>query len=166
MPGTLYLVSTPIGNDGDITLRAIKTLSDVDFIACEHIKAANVLLRRLSIEKPIIECFGSNRLQITKQIMTRLNQGESCALISDAGSPAIADPGEYYVRACLALGIRVVSVPGPCAAIAALTVSGLQTGRFTFEGFLSKAKKSRYEHLEGLKIERWTMIFYEVSRKL
>jgi 16S rRNA (cytidine1402-2'-O)-methyltransferase len=166
MPGILYLVSIPIGNNDDITLRGIKTLSEADFIACEHIDAANALLKRLSIEKPIVECYGSNRIQISERILERINRGESCALISDAGTPAIADPGEYYVRVCLKAGIRVVSVPGPCAAVAALSVSGLHTGRFTFEGFLSGAKKNRHRRLEELKYEYRTMVFYEVSRKL
>jgi 16S rRNA (cytidine1402-2'-O)-methyltransferase len=166
MSGLLYLIGTPIGNPEDITLRGMKALSSADFVAGEHKEPTDALLKSLGDQKPVITCFGRVREYTAGLILRRLAQGETGALVTDAGMPAVADPGEAIVKACLKAEIKVVCVPGPCAALAALAVSGLDTGRFTFEGFLSKAAKSRRARLEELKSERRTMIFYEVQRKL
>ena len=166
MAGTLYLVGTPIGNLGDFSARGIETLKAVDFIAAEDTRVTLKLLNRFEIKKPLISYHEHNKADMGERIISRLLSGESAALVSDAGMPAISDPGEVLVRQCAAEGIAVCPIPGACAAVSALAVSGLQTGRFTFEGFISTAKKSRTEHLEGLKREARTMIIYEAPHKL
>jgi len=164
--GTLFLVATPIGNLGDISARAIQTFENVDFIAAEDTRVTLKLLGHLGIKKPLVSYFEHNRLKSGEKILGRLLSGESCALVSDAGTPAISDPGEDLVRLCTDSGVSIITIPGPCAAISALCMSGLKSGRFTFEGFLSTSKKSRFEHLTELKTEKRTMIFYEAPHKL
>jgi len=166
MAGMLYLVPTPIGNLGDISQRCRETLETVDFIAAEDTRVSLKLLNHLGIKKPLVSYYEHNRAESGPRITARLLAGESCALVSDAGSPAISDPGEDLVALCAEAGITVTAIPGPCAAITALSISGLPTGRFTFEGFLSTNKKSRREHLEALSGEQRTMIFYEAPHKL
>ena len=166
MPGMLYLVPTPIGNLKDISIRCRQTLEEVDFIAAEDTRVTLKLLNHLEIKKPLISYFEHNKAQKGDWIVERILAGETCALVSDAGSPAISDPGEDLVKQCAAAGITVCAIPGPCALITALSISGQATGRFCFEGFLSTAKKSRREHLESLKNEQRTMIFYEAPHKL
>ena len=166
MAGTLYLVPTPIGNLGDISPRAKKTLTEADFIAAEDTRVSLKLLNHLELKKPLVSYYEHNKNESGPRIVERLLAGESCALVTDAGSPAISDPGEDLVALCAKAGICVCAIPGPCAAVTALSVSGLPTGRFCFEGFLSTNKKSRREHLDSLKSERRTMIFYEAPHKL
>lgn len=164
--GTLYLVATPIGNMSDLSERALKVLSEVDFIAAEDTRNSGVMLSRLGISKPMISYYEHNKHGRGEIIVSRLLEGQSCALITDAGTPAVSDPGEDIVRLCAERGIPVTSVPGCCAAITALTLSALPTRRFCFEGFLSAAKNERRERLDELKNERRTMIFYEAPHKL
>ena len=164
--GTLYLVATPIGNLADLSERAVKVLSEVDFIAAEDTRNSMRLLTHLDIHKPMVSYFEHNKRERGEQIAQRLEVGESCALVTDAGTPAISDPGEDLVALCAQRGIKVSSVPGPVASITALTLSGLSTGRFTFEGFLSTNKSERRERLEELKTERRTMLFHEAPHKL
>lgn len=166
MSGILYLVATPIGNLGDITKRAADILSSVDFIAAEDTRVTLKLLNHLAIKKPIVSYYEHNRAESGERIRDRILSGETCALVTDAGTPAISDPGEDLVRLCAAAGIIVQAIPGACAVVTALALSGLPTGRFTFEGFLSTARKSRFEHLQELKAEKRTMIFYEAPHKL
>ena len=166
MPGMLYLVPTPIGNLGDISQRCRETLEAADFIAAEDTRVSLKLLNHLGIKKSLVSYFEHNKAFKGEQIVQRILAGETCALVSDAGSPAISDPGEDLVKQCAAAGITVCAIPGPCAVITALSISGQATGRFCFEGFLSTAKKSRREHLESLKKEQRTMIFYEAPHKL
>ena len=166
MAGMLYLVPTPIGNLGDISIRCRQTLEQADFIAAEDTRVSLKLLNHLGIKKSLVSYFEHNKAQKGEQIVARILAGETCALVSDAGSPAISDPGEDLVKQCAAAGITVCAIPGPCAVITALSISGQSTGRFCFEGFLSTAKKSRKEHLESLKTETRTMIFYEAPHKL
>lgn len=166
MAGTLYLVPTPIGNLGDISPRAKKTLAEADFIAAEDTRVSLKLLNHLELKKPLVSYYEHNKNESGPRIVERLLAGESCALVTDAGSPAISDPGEDLVALCAKAGVCVCAIPGPCAAVTALSVSGLPTGRFCFEGFLSTNKKSRREHLDSLKSERHTMIFYEAPHKL
>ncbi len=166
MSGSLTLVPTPIGNLGDISPRAIEALRSADFIAAEDTRVTLKLLNYLQIKKPLVSYYEHNKVESGAAILLRIQQGENCTLVSDAGSPAISDPGEDLVRLCSANGIRVSAIPGPCAAITALSISGLPTGRFCFEGFLSVNKKSRKAHLESLKSEERTMIFYEAPHKL
>ena len=166
MSGTLYVVGTPIGNLGDFPPRAQETLAQADFIAAEDTRVTLKLLNHFGIKKPMVSYFEHNKYQRGEIICDRIEQGETCALVSDAGMPAISDPGEMLVAQCAQRGIPVVVVPGPSAVVAALAVSGLPTGRFTFEGFLSTAKKSRREHLEEVRSERRTMVFYEAPHKL
>ncbi len=163
---TLYVVGTPIGNLGDFSPRAAETISNVDFIAAEDTRVTIKLLNHLGIKKPMVSYFEHNKAMRTKEICSRILSGESCAVVSDAGMPCISDPGEDLVRECGNLGIKTVVIPGPSALISALCVSGLATGRFTFEGFISVNKKSRKEHLDSLKGEKRTMIFYEAPHKL
>jgi 16S rRNA (cytidine1402-2'-O)-methyltransferase len=162
----LYLVPTPIGNLGDISQRCRATLESVDFIAAEDTRVTLKLLNHLGIKKSLVSYYEHNKAFKGDQIVERILNGETCALVSDAGSPAISDPGEDLVKQCAAAGIVVCAIPGPCAAITALSISGQSTGRFCFEGFLSTAKKSRRSHLESLKKETRTMIFYEAPHKL
>ena len=166
MAGMLYLVPTPIGNLGDISIRCRETLESVDFIAAEDTRVSIKLLNHLGIKKSLVSYFEHNKAQKGNVIVDRILAGENCALVSDAGSPAISDPGEDLVRQCAEAGITVCAIPGPCAVITALSISGQSTGRFCFEGFLSTAKKSRREHLDSLKDERRTMVFYEAPHKL
>ncbi len=166
LAGTLYLVATPIGNLADLSERAIKVLSEVDFIAAEDTRNSMRLLTHLGISKPMVSYFEHNKRERGEQIAARLENGESCALITDAGTPAISDPGEDMVALCAARGIPVTSVPGPVASITALTLSGLPTGRFTFEGFLSVNKAERRSHLSSLANETRTMLFHEAPHKL
>lgn len=166
MAGMLYLVPTPIGNLGDISARCRQTLEDADFIAAEDTRVTLKLLNHLGIKKSLVSYYEHNKAFRGDKIVERILSGETCALVSDAGSPAISDPGEDLVKQCAAAGIPVCAIPGPCAAITALSISGQATGRFCFEGFLSTAKKSRREHLESLKSEQRTMIFYEAPHKL
>ncbi len=164
--GTLYLVATPIGNLADISERAVKVLSEVDFIAAEDTRNTMRLLGYLGIQKNMVSYFEHNKRTHGPIICERLLAGESCALVTDAGTPAISDPGEDIVALCAEKNIPVTSVPGPCAAILALTLSGLSTSRFYFEGFLSAEKKERRKRLEELKNERATLIFHEAPHKL
>ena len=166
MAGTLYLVGTPIGNLGDFSPRAVETLRSVDFIAAEDTRVTLKLLNHFEIRKPLICYFEHNRAEMGEKLLNRLLAGESCALVTDAGMPAISDPGEDIVRQCAAHGVTVAAVPGPSALVTALALSGLPTQRFTFEGFLSTTTKNRREHLESLKGEKRTMIFYEAPHKL
>ena len=166
MSGKLYLVGTPIGNLGDFSPRAMETLEQVDFIAAEDTRVTLKLLNHFDIRKPMVSYFEHNKYASGAKIFERIANGESCALVTDAGMPAISDPGEDIVRMCAENGIEVVTVPGPSALISAIALSALPTGRFCFEGFLSTANKSRREHLESLKNERRTMIFYEAPHKL
>ncbi len=166
MSGMLYLVPTPIGNLSDISIRCRETLENADFIAAEDTRVSLKLLNHLGIKKSLVSYFEHNKAQKGEQIVQRILAGETCALVSDAGSPAISDPGEDLVKQCAEAGITVCAIPGPCAAITALSISGQATGRFCFEGFLSTAKKSRREHLESLQSETRTMIFYEAPHKL
>ena len=166
MPGMLCLVPTPIGNLGDISPRARAALSDADFIAAEDTRVTRKLLNYLEIKKPLVSYYEHNKHESGPKIVERLLEGQTCALVSDAGSPAISDPGEDLVRLCADAGVTVCAIPGPCAAITALSISGLPTGRFCFEGFLSTNKKNRQARLDGLRQEHRTMIFYEAPHKL
>ncbi len=166
MAGMLYLVPTPIGNLGDISTRCRETLEQADFIAAEDTRVSLKLLNHLGIKKSLVSYYEHNKAQKGQFIVDRILAGETCALVSDAGSPAISDPGEDLVKQCAAAGITVCAIPGPCAVITALSISGQSTGRFCFEGFLSTAKKSRREHLDSLQKEQRTMIFYEAPHKL
>ena len=166
MSGTLYLVATPIGNLGDFSPRAVETLLGVDFIAAEDTRVTVKLLNHFGIKKPLISYFEHNRVQSGERIIERLKNGENVALVSDAGMPAISDPGEDLVRLCARENIKVLTIPGPCAVVSALAVSGQSTQRFTFEGFLCTAGKNRTEHLESLRNEKRTMVIYEAPHKL
>ena len=166
MAGMLYLVPTPIGNLGDISERCRRILEEADFIAAEDTRVSLKLLNYLGIKKSLVSYYEHNKAFKGNVILDRILAGETCALVSDAGSPAISDPGEDLVRLCAEHGITVTAIPGPCAVITALSISGLPTGRFCFEGFLSTAKKSRKEHLASLVGETRTMIFYEAPHKL
>ncbi|NLL91124.1 MAG: 16S rRNA (cytidine(1402)-2'-O)-methyltransferase [Ruminococcaceae bacterium] len=164
--GKLYVVSTPIGNLGDLSKRAADTLEFVDFIAAEDTRVTLKLLNYLGIKKPMISCYRHNEKGRSQEIVDKILAGENCALCSDAGTPAISDPGEELVSLAVDNSIEVVSVPGPCAAIAALSISGIPSGRFCFEGFLSVNKKVRKTRLEALSSEERTMVFYEAPHKL
>ncbi len=166
MSGTLYLVATPIGNLEDLSPRAVETLAAVDFIAAEDTRVSLKLLNHFGIKKPLASYHEHNAAAAGQAVLGRLLAGENCALVTDAGTPAISDPGEALVRLCGEHGVTVTSIPGCCAAVNALAVSGLPTGRFTFEGFLSVNKRSRREHLESLKNETRTMVFHEAPHKL
>ena len=166
MSGTLYLVGTPIGNLGDLSVRALETLRRADFIAAEDTRVTAKLLNHFEIRKPCVSYYEHNKYASGEKIVARLLAGETCALVTDAGMPAISDPGEDIVRQCAEQGIDVQVIPGPCAAIAALAVSGLPTQQFCFEGFLAVSGKTRREHLQRLQGETRTMIFYEAPHKL
>lgn len=165
-PSTLYLVATPIGNLEDITYRAVKVLSEVDFIAAEDTRNTPKLLQRYGIKKPLVSYFEHNKRQRGEYIVSRIETGESCALVTDAGTPAISDPGEDLVVLCRERGIKVTSLPGACAAITALTLSGLSTKRFCFEGFLTYAKGQKKARLKELAKETRTLIIYEAPHHL
>ncbi len=166
MAGTLYLVATPIGNLGDFSPRGVETLQAADFIAAEDTRVSVKLLNHFGVKKPLVSYHEHNRAAAGQAILARLLAGESCALVTDAGTPAISDPGEGLVRLCGENGVTVEAIPGCCAAICALAVSGLPTGRFTFEGFLSANKKERRTALLKLKCEERTMVFHEAPHKL
>ena len=166
MAGTLYLVPTPIGNLGDISPRMADTMAQADFIAAEDTRVSLKLLNHLGIKKPMVSYHRHNVESGGQAVISRLMAGENCALVTDAGMPGISDPGEELVVECAALGIDVVVIPGPCALVAALAASGQPTGRFTFEGFLPMHKKNRKAHLDSLRKEERTMIFYEAPHKL
>ena len=166
MAGTLYLVPTPIGNLGDISRRMAEVLENVDFIAAEDTRVTLKLLNHLGLKKPLISYYRHNTDEAGRQVLDRLLGGESCALCTDAGTPAVSDPGEDLVALCAQHGVEVTALPGPCALIVALSVSGLPTGRFTFEGFLPMNRKNRRAQLESLQNETRTMLFYEAPHKL
>ena len=166
MAGTLYLVATPIGNLGDLSPRALNILSSVDFIAAEDTRVTLKLLNHFAIKKPLVSYHQHNCHTAGPAVLERLLAGESCALVTDAGMPAISDPGEDLVRLCAGQGVEVIAVPGCCALVCALALSGLPTGRFTFEGFLSTSRKARRQHLQSLVHEPRTMVFYEAPHKL
>ena len=166
MAGTLYLVTTPIGNLGDFSPRGVETLSAVDFIAAEDTRVTVKLLNHFGVKKPMVSYYRHNADSRGDEILARLLAGESCALVTDAGTPAISDPGEELVALCAENGVEVVPIPGPAAFVTALSVSGLPTGRFTFEGFLPMNKKNRRAHLDSLRAERRTMVFHEAPHKL
>lgn len=164
--GKLYIVGTPIGNLEDLSPRAVRILSEVDFIAAEDTRVTLKLLNHFGIRKPMVSYFEHNRRERGEEIVGRLASGENGALVTDAGMPAISDPGEDLVNLCHQRGIPLESVPGPSAVVTALALSGMPSGRFCFEGFLSVNKPSRREHLFSLKGERRTMVFYEAPHKL
>jgi len=164
--GTLYLVATPIGNLSDISARAVITLQEVDFIAVEDTRITRHLLEHLGIKKPLVSYHKHNSRSSGEKILTRILKGENCALVSDAGTPGISDPGEDLVCLCIEENIPMIIIPGACAAVSAVTLSGLPSKRFTFEGFLSAERKKRLTHLKELIPETRTMIFYEAPHKL
>ena len=166
MAGTLYLVPTPIGNLGDISPRMADTLAQADFIAAEDTRVTVKLLNHLGLKKPMVTYHRHNTAASGQAVLDRLLAGESCALVTDAGMPAISDPGEEMVALCAAAGVPVVPIPGPCALVTALAASGQPTGRFTIVGVLAKNKKNRRAHQESLRGEERTMIFYEAPHKL
>lgn len=166
MSGILYVTGTPIGNLSDLSPRAIQTLESVDFIAAEDTRVTLKLLNHFGIKKPMVSYYEHNKRERGEIICNRIEAGENCAIVTDAGMPCISDPGEDLIKLCEERNIKTVVIPGPSAVISALAVSGLTTGRFTFEGFLSVNKKSRNEHLASLKNEQRTMIFYEAPHKL
>ncbi len=164
--GTLYLVATPVGNLADLSTRAVKVLSEVDFVAAEDTRNTGLLLSRLGLQKELVSYFEHNKRERGVRILERLKRGDSCALVTDAGTPAVSDPGEDLVRLCVEHGVPVTAVPGACAAILALTLSALSTERFVFEGFLPTAKAARRERLDELVSERRTFIIYEAPHRL
>ena len=166
MAGTLYLVATPIGNLGDLSPRAVETLRTADFIAAEDTRVSLRLLNHFDIRKPLVSYHEHNRAAAGPAIAERLLAGESCALVTDAGTPAISDPGEDLVRLCGQQDITVQAIPGCCAAVAALAVSGLDTRRFTFEGFLPSGKQERRAALAEISGEVRTMVFHEAPHRL
>ena len=166
MPGKLFVTGTPIGNLSDFSPRAVEVLKACDFIAAEDTRVTLKLLNHFGIKKPLTSYYEHNKDQKQDTILSRIMSGENCVLVSDAGMPAISDPGMELVNACHEHGISVVSVPGPTAFATALAISGMDNGRFTFEGFLSVNKKSRRQHIDEIRAERRTMIFYEAPHKL
>ncbi len=166
MAGVLYVVGTPIGNLSDFSPRALETLRRCDFIAAEDTRVTLKLLNKFELKKPMVSYYEHNRRERGEIILARISAGENCALVTDAGMPAVSDPGEDLVRLCHEHGIKVEAVPGPTAFATAVAVSGMPSGRFTFEGFLSVNKPSRRAHLEELKPEKRTMVFYEAPHKL
>ena len=166
MSGRLYIVATPIGNLEDITMRALRILGEADFIACEDTRVSAKLLNKYEISKPLVSYHEHNSAWMGENIIDRIEAGETCALVSDAGTPVISDPGAGLTMLCLQKGIEVVPIPGACAAIAALSASAMPAGRFCFEGFLSIKSRARREHLEAVKNEKRTMVFYEAPHKL
>ena len=166
MSGILYLVATPIGNLSDMSVRGVETLRQADFIAAEDTRVTGKLLNRFEIKKPSVSYHEHNKRASGEAILRRLQAGESCALVTDAGMPAISDPGEDLVKLCAENGVEVIAVPGCCAAVTALAVSGLPSRRFCFEGFLPMEKRDRTERLEALKTEKRTSILYEAPHRL
>lgn len=165
-PNALYLVATPIGNLSDLSHRAEEVLRMADFIAAEDTRHTLKLLNHLGIKKPMVSYFEHNKRERGLIITDRIAAGQTCALVTDAGTPAISDPGEDIVALCAQQGIRVIPIPGPCAFVQALIVSGLSTKRFAFEGFLSVSKTARKEHLQKIKEDEHTLVFYEAPHKL
>ena len=166
MPGKLCLVGTPIGNLGDMSPRALRALEEADFIAAEDTRVTLKLLNHFNIKKPLVSYYEHNARSAGERILERILAGENCALVTDAGMPSVSDPGEDLAARCAGAGVELTAVPGPCAAVTALALSALPAGRFCFEGFLSTSGRSRREHLESLKGERRTMVFYEAPHKL
>lgn len=166
MKGKLFVVGTPIGNLSDFSPRAAETLETVDFIAAEDTRVTLKILNHFGIKKEMVSYYEHNKRERGEVICSRILAGENCAIVTDAGMPAISDPGQELVAQCAEYGIDAVAVPGPTAFATALAVSGMDTGRFTFEGFLSVSKKSRFEHLDEVKDEKRTMVFYEAPHKL
>ena len=166
MSGTLYIVGTPIGNLGDITERQLEVLSSVSFIAAEDTRVTRKLLAHFDIHTPLVSYHEHSPEAVIQQILGRIRSGETCAVVTDAGMPCISDPGALLVQNCIAENIPMQVIPGPSAVISALAVSGQDTTRFCFEGFLSVTKKQRFTHLESLKSETRTMVFYEAPHKL
>ena len=164
--GKLYLVATPIGNLGDITLRALEVLKSVDLIACEDTRHSKILLDHYGIKKPLLSCFDFSEKKRAPELIEKIKQGQNVALISDAGTPGIADPGYRVMQEALREGIVVETLPGPAAFLAALTLSGLPTDRFTFEGFFPVKAGQKKKKLEALKSEERTIIFYESPHRL
>ena len=162
----LYLVATPIGNLSDMSQRAIEVLENVDFVAAEDTRNTLKLFNKFGIKKPMVSYFEHNKRERGEYIVSRIENGENCALVTDAGTPAISDPGEDIVKLCAEKDIDVVPIPGACAFVQALIISGLDTGRFSFEGFLSVNKPQRNKHLEEIKLQPHTLIFYEAPHKL
>ena len=160
-PGTLYLVATPIGNLEDITLRALRVLRECDVVAAEDTRHSGRLLKHFGISKPLLSYFQFNEARRSEEIIEHLRRGEKIALVTDAGSPGISDPGERVVKAAIAAGFRVEAVPGTCALVAALTASGLPTDEFHFIGFLPHKSGQRRKKLESLRAESSTLVFYE-----
>ncbi len=166
MSGKLYIVGTPIGNLGDISPRALETLENADFIAAEDTRVTLKLLNHFEIKKPLVSYYEHNKVERGPEIIRRLLEGENCALVTDAGMPAISDPGEDLVRLCIEHGIKTESVPGPCAFATALAISGMPSRRFVFEGFLPMEKAERKAVMASLIKEQRTLIFYEAPHKL
>lgn len=166
MPGTLYIVSTPIGNLADMTLRAIEVLKSVDLIAAEDTRHTRILLDRYAIKTPTTSYFEYNKLQKSDYLLKTLKDGSSVALVSDAGTPGISDPGYKIIRMCIDSSIPVVPIPGPSALLAALTISGKPTDKFTFEGFLSNKTIKRKNQLKKLRLEERTVILYESPHRI
>lgn len=164
--GTLYVIGTPIGNMEDVTLRQLETLKNVDFICAEDTRVTLKLLSRYDIRKPLVSYHEHSGREVADRITERILNGENAGIVTDAGMPCISDPGENLVKICYEKNIDVKVIPGPSAVVSALAISGLNTSRFTFEGFLSVTKKQRFEHLESLRDEQRTMIFYEAPHKL
>jgi len=166
MPGTLYIVSTPIGNLGDITFRAVETLKGVDLIACEDTRHSRILLDRYAVTTPTTSYFEYNKVTKTEYLLAQLKAGKSVALISDAGTPGISDPGHTVITAAIAARIPVVPIPGPAAFVAALVVSGKPAHKFAYEGFLSTKSAARRRRLEILKEEGRTVVLYESPHRI
>ena len=166
MSGKLYLVATPIGNLGDLSPRAAETLAAADFVAAEDTRVSLKLLNHFNIKKPLVSYHEHNQAISGPAILNRLLSGETCALVTDAGTPAVSDPGEGLVALCAENGVEVLAIPGCCAAVSALAVSGLPTGRFVFEGFLPVNRGERRERLAELAGEERTMILYEAPHRL
>jgi 16S rRNA (cytidine1402-2'-O)-methyltransferase len=164
--GALFVVSTPIGNPDDISVRAIRVLGDADLVACEDTRRTGQLLAAHGLKRPMVSYFEHNEERRAPELIERLRRGERIALVSDAGTPGVSDPGYRLVRAALEAGVRVSAVPGPSAAIAALAIAGLPTDRFAFEGFLPMRAGARRKHLAGLAHEARTMVFFEAARRL
>jgi 16S rRNA (cytidine1402-2'-O)-methyltransferase len=166
MPGVIYLVATPIGNLEDITLRALRTLREVDLIACEDTRHTGRLLSHFEIEKPLVSYHDHNEAARAKELVERAQNGQSIAVVSDAGAPGISDPGFRVAKAAIEAGVQVVAIPGPSAAVTALTASGLPSDRFRFEGFLPPRKAKRRSALEALRPERSTVVLYESPHRI
>ena len=163
---SLYVVATPIGNLSDLSPRAVEVLKSVDFVAAEDTRNSGILLKYFGIKKPLVSYHEHNVSKRGGEIVEKLLQGQTCALVSDAGMPAVSDPGEILVRQCHGNGLRVSAIPGPCAVVTALAMSGISTKRFCFEGFLSTAYNSRMKHLNSLLDEKRTIVIYEAPHKL